>query len=92
MADDFHLRVFVCIHVFEETKPILLVSREDGAWCFLCGEIHPQDKAFYRAVGLGHILSRHPDLKILRDVGPDEEAERSAPGQPWLRSPLSPEH
>jgi hypothetical protein len=79
------------MHVFEQTKPVLLVCREDGDWSFLCGEVHPQEAGSIRAVGLGHVLARNPDLKVLHDLGPDEEAERSAPGQPWVRTPLSPE-
>ena len=86
---DFHQKAYVCIHVFEQTKPVLLVSRGDGDWCFLCGDEHPNDAKFYRVVGIGHVLERYPDLKEVLDLKPDEEAERSAPGESWIRTSLS---
>src|SRR5580692_9608386 len=33
---------YVCIHVFNNERPILLVNRSDGSWCFLCGGGHEQ--------------------------------------------------
>jgi len=86
---DFHQKAYVCIHIFEQTKPVLLVSREDGDWCFLCGESHPNDASSYRVVGFGHVIELDAQLKNVLDLKPDEEAERSAPGEPWIRTTLS---
>src|SRR5271169_6031078 len=76
-----HLRAFVCIHVFENTRPVLLLSRADkGDWCFLCGDIHSQDASSYRAVGNDHVFERDPTLFELQDLEVDWEAEREAVG------------
>jgi hypothetical protein len=88
-AYDPHLRAFVCIEVFEDTKPVLLVSREGGAWCFLCGGMHPQDAAFYRAVGIGHLFDRDPSLLSLLDLNPEWEAERQDRSSPWMRTRIN---
>ena len=85
-----HLKSYVCIHVFEHSKPVLLVSREDGDWCFLCGDLHPQDASAYRVVGIGHVLAHDPDLNALLDLPADWEAERTAKGAPWIRTALKP--
>jgi hypothetical protein len=67
------------------------VNRRDGDWCFLCGELHPQDAAAYRVVGIGHVLAQDPDLEALLDLPPDWEAERAAKGKPWIRTALRPQ-
>jgi hypothetical protein len=79
---------YVCIEIFNDEKPVLLVSRENGEWCFLCGGDHPDDPDFYKVVGIGHILQRDPELNSLLDLKPDEEAERAAPGMPWIRTKI----
>lgn len=86
---DFHQKTYVCIHVFENKKPVLLVSRPDADWCFLCGDEHPDDASYYRVVGLGHVLERDASLKEVLDLAPDEEAERTAFGSSWIRIRLS---
>jgi hypothetical protein len=86
---DFHQKAYVCIEVFRGEKPVLLVSREDGDWCFLCGADHPDDASSYKVVGIGHVIERNQDVKEILDLAPNEEAERSAPGQSWIRTNLS---
>jgi hypothetical protein len=81
-----NLKSYVCIEVFNGERPILLVTREDGDWCFLCGDEHPDDAAFFRVVGIGHPIRDDPTLTDLLDLGVDEEAQRSAVGGPWTRS------
>lgn len=85
----FHQKAYVCIHVFSHAKPVLLVSRPDADWCFLCGEEHPDDAAYYKIVGIGHILESDPSLVELMNLGPEEEAERVALNAPWIRTKLS---
>jgi hypothetical protein len=84
-----HLKSYVCIEVFDNTKPVLLVSREGGDWCFLCGGMHPQDAAFYRVVGIGHLFERDPSLLSLLDLSPEWEAERQDPSSPWIRTKIN---
>ena len=82
----FETKSYVCIHVFERTRPILLVSRPDGDWCALCGDDHPQDSIYYRVVGLGHVVSQDPTIAEVLDLEADEEAERQVEAGPWVRS------
>ena len=86
-----HQKSYVCIHVFDNSRPVLLVSREDGDWCFLCGDTHPQSADHYRVVGLGHVVERDPSLRTILDLLPNEEAERSAVGGAWIRTNLLPQ-
>jgi hypothetical protein len=86
-----HLRCFVCIHVFQNTRPVLLVSRPDGDWCFLCGDAHPNEASSYSAVGIGDILERDAALLELQDLEVDWEAERQAVGKPWFKTKCVPD-
>ena len=83
-----NLKSYVCIEVFNGERPVLLVSREDGDWCFLCGDGHPDDAAFYRVVGIGRPIGDDPTLVEVLDLGSDEEAERVEVGAAWTRSSL----
>jgi hypothetical protein len=75
---------FICGHVFDGSRPVLLVSHEGGDWQFLCGADHePGDRP--RVVGINHLLDRDPSLQELLDLPPDWEAERQALGTPWQR-------
>ena len=83
---DSDLRAYVCIHVAHGERPVLLVSRARGPWCFLCGDIHPQDPSYYRVVGIGHLFQDDPSLLELKDLPSDWEAERKDVGSPWIRT------
>ncbi len=82
----FHQTAFVCIHVFENVKPVLVVSREAGDWCFSCHATHPDIEAGYKAVGMGHVLAHYPDLNAVLDLLPGQVAARTAVGTPWVRT------
>ena len=82
-----HHKAYVCLHVFAGVKPVLLVSRADGDWSFLCGEGHEDAASSYRVVGIGHVLQRDRSLEELLDLPPDWDAERLGPDGPWLRRP-----
>jgi hypothetical protein len=77
---------YVCIEVFQGERVVLLVSRPDGDWCFLCGADHPEDAASFRVVGIGHAISEDSSLSDVLDLDVDEEAERSAVGGAWTRT------
>ncbi len=82
-----NLRSYVCIHVFEAVRPVLLVAHEeDGAWCFLCGDMHPDSAESYRVVGVGHLVERDASLHECADLSLGQEAERAAVGRPWMRT------
>jgi hypothetical protein len=76
---DAHRNAYACTHVFEGVKPVLLVSRADGDWCFLCGDEHENAASSYRVVGIGHVVQRDRTLEALLDLPPEWEAERQSP-------------
>lgn len=79
-----NLKVYICPHVFEGTRPILLVSHEeDGDWQFLCGDLHDEDE-LPKLVGIGHLLEKDPSLNELAGLEPGYEAERAAVREQWL--------
>lgn len=84
---DYHQKAYICIHVFEKTRPVLLVSRPEGDWCFLCGDVHEDDVSAIRIVGIGHLVEYDPTLAEVLDLEPDWDAERNGAGAKWIRSP-----
>jgi len=80
-------KAYVCICVFQSRRPVKLVSRADGDWSFLCGDMHPDNAECYRVVGIGYELKRDPTLLEVIDLAPEWDAERSHVGGPWLRTP-----
>lgn len=79
---------YVCLHIFDGSRPVLLVSRANGDWCFLCGDVHEDIAANYRIIGKGHVLDRDPSLNELADLAADWEAERTSVSDTWLRRPI----
>ncbi|QNP48907.1 hypothetical protein [Diaphorobacter aerolatus] len=85
---DIHIKCYVCVHVFEDTRPVLLVSRPDGDWCFLCGADHANNANAYRVVGIGHVLENDISIDDVMDLKPDWEAERKDIKSDWIRTPI----
>jgi hypothetical protein len=82
---NIHQKAYVCVHVCHNARPVLLVSRDGGDWCFLCGDLHPEAASSYRVVGIGHLLERDPSLAVLMDLPAEWEAERQHISSPWIR-------
>ena len=81
----FHrVPAFICEHVFEHSRPALLVVRLGWGWQLLCGDSHQGGP---RLVGLSHLVSMDPTLTEILDLPEGFEAEREAPGKPWTRRP-----
>ena len=60
------MAVFICSHMFENTRPVLYVSKEGGDWQFLCGQTdHGEENP--HVVGIGHLIDRDP-FAILPDI------------------------
>ncbi|PRP91800.1 hypothetical protein [Enhygromyxa salina] len=88
---DYHLKSYICVHVFKHERPVLLVCRgADGDWGLYCGSPHKDSGDDYRVVGIGHVIDDDPALREVLDLEPGWEAERSGLGEPWRRS-LSPD-
>jgi hypothetical protein len=81
---------FVCSHIFNDSRPVLLVAREHGDWMYLCGKPHG-DNEKYEVVGREHLLERDSTLMDTLDLDDQMEAERSAVGTEWQRRKLLPE-
>jgi hypothetical protein len=85
-ADPENLATFSCVHVMERSHPILRVAHDDdGAWQFLCGQLHDMEDA--RLVCLGCMVKREPELLTLADLPREWCAERDSPGESWIREP-----
>ena len=80
------LTAFICRHVFDETRPVLLVSHEGGDWQLLCGGDHETGDRPH-VVGLNHILDRDPSLRDILDLPVNWEAERVDEVSLWVRKP-----
>ena len=88
MSADLHIKAYICSHVFDASRPVLLVVREDGDWSLLCGEFHDFEAQLPKVVGIGHLLSRDPSLEEVLDLPDGYQAERRVVGGPWERTPL----
>lgn len=78
------LGVFVCPHVFKNTRPVLLVVHEDGDWQCLCGQDDHGDDG--HLVGMGHLVERDLSIDELFDLPNDWEAERTSLDDNWFRT------
>ena len=75
--------VFVCPHVFENSRPILLVIHEDGDWQCLCGQDDHYGNDGH-LVGMGHLLERDQSIEQLHDLPDNWEAGRTSPNDEWV--------
>ena len=81
---------YACSHIFNETRPMLLVSRVGGDWQFVCGSQHPSDDRPY-IVGLNHLLERDPPIReVIKDLPTDWQAGRRSVGDAWIRTAVAP--
>lgn len=81
------LRTIVCSHVFADSRPVLLVCREDGELLSLCGRSHEADEQ-YHIVGHSHLVARDPSLELSWQLAEGRQLERVAVGAPWAEAPL----
>jgi hypothetical protein len=80
---------FVCSHVLENSRPVLLVSRDGGDWQFLCGSNHDGDEP--SLIHASHLFERDQSLRELQDLPANWDASRTTKDEPWLRFPTPPE-
>ena len=73
----------VCVHVFDGSRPILLVVRdEETSWQFLCGADDVESDSCH-SVGVGHLLSRDASLSGMASLPVGFYAERSTASTEW---------
>ena len=85
---DKELPVYVCSHVFERTRPVLLAAHSDGDWQFLCGGGHDAEEV-PRVIGISHVLDSDPSIRAVLDLPPEWQAERASADEAWQISPLN---
>jgi hypothetical protein len=76
--------------VYPGNRDVLLVSREDGDWSFLCSSTHPESLEQFQVIGMSHLLERDPTLRQVLNLGRNQSAERRDLGGRWHRIPTSP--
>ena len=59
---------YLCSHIFENTRPILFVSKADREWQFLCGQFDHEEDEVPHVVCIGDILERDASLSSLIDT------------------------
>jgi len=79
------IAAYVCSHVSDNSRPVLLVSRAGGDWQCLCGANHDSDEV-PNLVGLNHLIERDATLTELKDLPDEWEAERTNPESIWVRT------
>lgn len=84
---NLEIPAYVCSHIFENSRPILLVSRAGGDWQCLCGEQHKIDE-MPNVIGLNHLMDRDPSLIELQNLPADWEAERRDVRSVWIRTKI----
>ena len=84
MAPSRNQKAYVCLHVFENSRPVKLVIRDEDGWCFLCGDLHPDTAEAYRVVGAGHLFDRDASLREVEALEMNCEAERQEVGEKWI--------
>jgi hypothetical protein len=89
MTVHHHTASYICSHIFDASRPVLLVVHEDGDWSLMCGDGHDFDRNPPKVVGIGHILDRDPSLSQVLDLENGFEAERRGVNEPWERRPIS---
>lgn len=76
--------VFVCHHVFNRTKPVLMSVRDhDGDWQFLCGQDGCVEESEPKYIGIGHLIETDNTLNQLTALEPGTFAERYDTVSDW---------
>lgn len=79
-----NLGVFVCPHIFKNTRPILYVVHEDNEWQCLCGQDdHDEDG---HLIGIGHLIKRDPTIDDLHNMPNEWEAQRASVNENWVKT------
>jgi hypothetical protein len=74
----------ICSHMFDASRPVLLVARAGAYWMYLCGGFHEENEE-YKMVGREHLLQRDKSLVATLDLENQMEMERVAVGGQWER-------
>ena len=78
--------VFVCSHIFENSKLVNLFIRTEGDLQMLCGESHAADEIPH-VICLEHLLKRDSSLVEAVNIPNGWQAERDQLGHGWRTKP-----
>ena len=78
-----NLGVFVCPHIFKDTRSTLLVIHSGGDWQCLCGQYDHGEEG--HLVGIGHLIERDQSIDELYNLPSGWEAERCSVEEAWIR-------
>jgi hypothetical protein len=82
-----NLKAYICAHIFEKSRPVLLVAHEEGDWIFACGKDDHETNQWH-VVGVGHLIDRDATLNDCANLQEGYEAERNAVGGAWIRNEI----
>jgi hypothetical protein len=83
--------IYVCNHIFEGIRPILLVCYENEEMSFLCGSPHKWEAGELIVGGINHVVENDPTvIDAMKDLSNGWEAERVKVGSPWLKTKIEP--
>ncbi|MCD6678930.1 hypothetical protein [Vibrio cholerae] len=81
--------VFVCSHVYDHSRPVLVSVRDfDGSWQFICGLEGCVESGEPRLVCCEHLVSHDETINALTCMTPGTYAERQNIGKGWVYSDL----
>ena len=83
--DSENTACYSCSHVLDEGHPVLRVAHDedDGAWQFLCGQLHELEQG--RIVCLGCMIAGDRQLMVLADLPLGWGADREQASSSWVR-------
>ena len=75
--------VITCVHILNETQPILYVSHDadDGCWQFLCGREHSVEES--KIVALEEIYEMDKSIKKIANLDYGKKAYRKDKNGKW---------
>ena len=83
-------KCYACTHVLAAARPVLYACRKDGDLILACGgDDHDQSTEDWEVVPRGHVLELDAELDAIPDLAGNEQARRTAVGEPWTRGPIS---
>lgn len=83
-----NLGVIICSHVYDASRPILLVTHDDEGWNFACGHHDHRGAEDFHVAGVGHLIERDPSINQCADLPVGHLAERASVDSRWTRNPI----
>ena len=69
-----------------ELPALLVVHTAENDWCVGDGINDPNEPAAWVASHMKHVIERNSSVATLANLPPGHQAQRDAPGSPWIVS------